>query len=317
MTAITRGGAPVWPITPGWQLGLAARAVDPVSGAAVVGATAARVLAKSEVVMGQRTAIRLRAEVGDIVQFKGWNGTTGHIRRVGYIGTTAEVGDTELTFSSSDAATFGFVTSGTVVMYGVVGRETALARVKGMLPGGLVTADPSWRPTGRDTELSTARLKELLGEFEYTAASSSSDPDSLTQQPGWAAANLVSRDLPLIGPMSCHKAVIGHLAGALAEIQSAGLGRYIDRADTRRYGGCYNPRFIRGTKAQGAPVSRHAYAAAIDINPSTNPFGGTPTMNLGVVSIFRKWGFAWGGTWVRKDGNHFEWIGGPGNNPLG
>jgi hypothetical protein len=31
-------------------------------------------------------------------------------------------------------------------------------------------------------------------------------------------------------------------------------------------------------------------------------------MDPRIVDIFRRWGFAWGGTWVRPDGMHFEYA---------
>ncbi|HEC08007.1 MAG TPA: M15 family peptidase, partial [Acidimicrobiales bacterium] len=106
----------------------------------------------------------------------------------------------------------------------------------------------------------------------------------------------------------CNVHVADDLTAALSEVESAGLAGAIDVADTRRNGGCFYPRVIRGGTS-GGQLSRHSWGVAIDINPRTNPFGGTPTMDPRVVDIFRRHGFAWGGTWVRADGMHFEWLG--------
>ena len=76
--------------------------------------------------------------------------------------------------------------------------------------------------------------------------------------------------------------------------------------DFQTAGGCYNPRLIRGGDKGGA-VSRHAWGVAVDLNPSTNRYGGAITLDRQVAEIFHYWGFAWGGGWVFTDGGHFEW----------
>jgi hypothetical protein len=315
ISRIERNGDSIHRIAPGWQLGFSSLAFDSDEALPMIGSAVARVIERGQVVMGRRTAERVGARVGDSITILGWNGGV-HTRTIGAIGSATEVGDTELTFSVADAARFGFVRPSSVRIFGFTDREAALDLVRDLLPSGFVAADPSWKPSGRDITLSTARLKELLGEFQYTSAASTSDQDSITQDPTWVANNTVRKTLPILGSYRCHKRVIDDLSGALAEVQAKGLASSIDVADTRRYSGCHTPRFIRGTKANGASPSRHAYGAAIDLNPSTNRFGQQPNFDLRVVEIFRKWGFAWGGTWVKTDGTHMEWIGGPGNDPL-
>jgi hypothetical protein len=48
---------------------------------------------------------------------------------------------------------------------------------------------------------------------------------------------------------------------------------------------------------------------AIDMNTVENAQWKTPVLDCGVVRIFRKWGFAWGGNYWPADGMHFEWVG--------
>ena len=86
----------------------------------------------------------------------------------------------------------------------------------------------------------------------------------------------------------------------------SGLAGLIDPDDFQVAGGCYNPRKIRGGDKGGA-ISRHAWGIAIDINPSDNPYGGIVRFDERLASIFRGWGFAWGGGWLYTDGAHFEW----------
>jgi hypothetical protein len=126
------------------------------------------------------------------------------------------------------------------------------------------------------------------------------------------AANIVTGQVPLIGTVRCHRIVLPALQGAMAEVVLAGLAGAIDVTDTRRAGGCWYAREIRpGTGTSGRNLSRHSWGAAIDLNPSSNPFGGTPRLDPRVVQIFRRWGFAWGGTFTIPDGMHFEWVGEP------
>jgi hypothetical protein len=68
---------------------------------------------------------------------------------------------------------------------------------------------------------------------------------------------------------------------------------------------------VVSTTGRSATLSRHSWGAAIDINPSTNAFGATPTMDEDIVEIFRRNGFAWGGTWLVPDGMHFEYVAEP------
>jgi len=108
--------------------------------------------------------------------------------------------------------------------------------------------------------------------------------------------------VPVLGSVTCHRAMLPALRGALTEIARAGLGGTLGA-----YGGCYRPRLVRGGDS-GGTLSRHSYGIAVDVNVARNSFGGRVDMHPRVVEIFRRWGFAWGGTWVRPDGMHFEWV---------
>lgn len=77
-------------------------------------------------------------------------------------------------------------------------------------------------------------------------------------------------------------------------------------------GGTFNWR----QKAGGGSQSMHSFGIALDINVGANPWqGGTPgncktDVPKGVVDIFHKYGFSWGGEWNSVcDAMHFEWHG--------
>ncbi len=66
---------------------------------------------------------------------------------------------------------------------------------------------------------------------------------------------------------------------------------------------------VSGTS--GRNLSRHSWAIAIDVNPTTNAYRTVPTLDRCAVEIFRSNGFAWGGTIMVPDGMHFAYTGPP------
>ena len=80
---------------------------------------------------------------------------------------------------------------------------------------------------------------------------------------------------------------------------TAGLADEIKR---EQYAGCYYPRFIAGSTS----LSNHSFGTALDLNVPGNLRGTVGEMDRVVVSIFKKWGFAWGGDWRYTDPMHFE-----------
>jgi hypothetical protein len=117
----------------------------------------------------------------------------------------------------------------------------------------------------------------------------------------WAQRNIVRVDIPGMGHTRCHRAMVPQLMAALREIHEAGLYGHLDPS---QFGGCYVPRHIMWNPSRG--LSMHAWGLAIDFNVSTNMYGAEPQMHPGIVEIFKKWGFAWGGDWSTPDGMHFE-----------
>ena len=117
--------------------------------------------------------------------------------------------------------------------------------------------------------------------------------------PSWVARHIVTVDLPILGRVTCHRAIIDQMAAALAEIQAAGLADEI-----YQFSGCWVPRHILWDPSRG--ISQHAWGLAFDINVPTNGYGATPQMHPGVVDAFRRWGFTWGGDFSTPDGMHFE-----------
>ena len=95
------------------------------------------------------------------------------------------------------------------------------------------------------------------------------------------------------------RSVFPQLKAALQEIIDRGLD---DKIHPEQFAGCYYPRFIAGSST----LSNHAFGLALDINAVENQRGTVGLIDRGVVQIFQKWGFTWGGDWRYTDPMHFE-----------
>jgi hypothetical protein len=134
---------------------------------------------------------------------------------------------------------------------------------------------------------------EAVGVFRYTVLGGG----RIAPEAAWVREHIVTEVLPVLGKVTCNKAMIPQLRAAMLDIQARGL------ADEIKYHvGCYYPRFIAGTTT----LSNHSFGLAIDINSLENQRGTVGQMDRGVVDIFKFWGFAWGGDWSYTDPMHFE-----------
>ncbi|MFA9445281.1 M15 family metallopeptidase [Egicoccus sp. AB-alg6-2] len=136
-----------------------------------------------------------------------------------------------------------------------------------------------------------------LEPFSYT----SRGDGTIAIDPAWVAKNIVTVEIPGMGTTRCHRVMVPQLQAALREIAEAGLYDHFDRS---QFAGCFVPRHILWNPQRG--LSMHAWGLAIDFNARDNAYGATPRMDLRIVEIFEKWGFAWGGWWSTPDGMHFE-----------
>ena len=116
----------------------------------------------------------------------------------------------------------------------------------------------------------------------------------------WVRQNIRRAAVPILGEVTCHRALFPQLRRALRSLQGEGLEHLITG-----YAGCYSPRFISSIPT--GRLSHHAWGIAFDINNSDNPFGAEPNLSPKVVDVIEEWGFTWGGRWLIPDGMHFEW----------
>ena len=131
--------------------------------------------------------------------------------------------------------------------------------------------------------------------------------------PAWESPHIATAHVPILGTVRCNAGIVAQLHAALSEVERRGLSFLVHTND---YGGCFAARVIPGSP--GEALSAHAWGAAIDINVAPNLVGATPHQDPRLVAIFKRWGFTWGGNWLRPDGMHFEFqCFPPGMGPAG
>ena len=143
--------------------------------------------------------------------------------------------------------------------------------------------------------LTGGSVARAVGSFSYTA----NRDGTVNPDPAWIASHIRTEEMPIIGKVTGNVVMLPQLRAALSEVVSAGLSSKI-----YTYDGCYVPRFIGRDPSRG--LSFHTYGTAIDLNARDNYRGIAGKMDRVVVSIFKKWGFAWGGDWNYTDPMHFE-----------
>ena len=172
-----------------------------------------------------------------------------------------------------------------------------------MLPGTPVrfrTPDETRFLRHADLVLPQALVKEQFGEFAYAPG-----PDRfVTVDPAFEAAQVVTTQVPIVGSVTCHRAIVPALAAALGELSSAGW----DHSST--------PPAIRDVCALADPgigwnLVPYSWGIVIDVGSPQTQSGSprTPTPNSsrswndGVSSPAR--------ASSKTDPGHFEYVGPP------
>jgi hypothetical protein len=158
-----------------------------------------------------------------------------------------------------------------------------------------VVAREGLDPDVVQTAVVVGTIADAVGTFRYTVLSGG----HIAPDPAWVAAHIATATVPILGSVTCNKAIFPQLIAALQDVQSQGLA---DKIHPNEYAGCYYPRFIAGS----TQLSNHAFGLALDLNVPGNQRGSVGEMDRGVVAIFKHWGFTWGGDWGYTDPMHFE-----------
>src|SRR3954471_5887180 len=95
-------------------------------------------------------------------------------------------------------------------------------------------------PAERMSFFNVGDARRRLGSLTYQLM-----PDgSVAVDPKWVSQNIVTQTVPIIGRMTCHKAMFPQLIKALNEIEANGLA---DKIHPDQYEGCYWPKLIEDT----------------------------------------------------------------------
>jgi hypothetical protein len=284
----------------GFVIGLDVAAVHPPDYAQVVPAADRAALAElgpGEALLGETSAGLRRIGPGGRLELAG--GTTLEV--VAVVPDEA-VGAAEVVVDRATGEAIG-IRSPRAALVAHDGDRTAVERA---VAGAAVGTPVRFRAPGEtpflraaDAVLPQALLKAVYGEFAHRAAG----PDSrdVEVDPEWVAANIVDADVPVLGSVRCHRAVVDALRAAMHRIEVEGLG---DEVAAGGYDGCWVPRFVR----PGGSLSRHAWGIAFDVGFEDNPTAVSSSQDPRVVDALLDAGFAWGGTWLVPDPAHFEAV---------
>ncbi|MFI2707685.1 M15 family metallopeptidase, partial [Nocardioides sp. CER28] len=169
----------------------------------------------------------------------------------------------------------------------IVGKAASVQRLDAVAKFGL-------DPQAVQMPVLYGALAQAVGNYTFSVAGGRVTPSA-----AWVSSHITTETVPILGAVTCNKAIFPQLKGALAEVVSRGL---TDKIHPGEYAGCYYPRFIAGTHS----LSNHAFGLALDLNVPGNQRGTVGQMDRSVVAIFEKWGFTWGGRWHYTDPMHFE-----------
>ena len=149
-----------------------------------------------------------------------------------------------------------------------------------------------------DAVLPPVMIKALFGEF--AARPAPARPGYLEIDPAWVRTHVVTVTVPLLGSVTCNRALVPQLRDAMSSLERRGLGGLITS-----YAGCFAPKFVN--RDPTAMLSHHAWGIAFDCNFPGNAYGEIPHQDPRLVRTMERFGFIWGGSFIVPDGNHFEY----------
>ena len=286
-------------LAPGWAIPLDAAAVDPARHAEFVpiaDRAAVAGLRPGNAVLGRTSADLRRLAVGGVIELTG-----GRSVVVSAIVEDASIGGAELAVDIPTGERLGLTTPRYLLVAYRGDRPALEDHLRAALRPGTVVRfrGPGETPYLRhaDAVLPQAQIKARFGEFSYRAGAGG----GFEQDPRWQAENIVTRQVPILGTVRCHREIVDAVAGAMTEIEEAALAGLVEQAG---YDGCFNPRYVAGSDS----VSRHAWGVAFDMGFSSNPTGLDSVQDPRLVEIFRRWGFTSGDSWLVPDAGHFEFV---------
>jgi hypothetical protein len=215
--------------------------------------------------------------------------------RVSGVVDDALLGGYEVALERSLASNYGIRRAAYLLVRPRGSMDALRAEVRKLLKGRsvhFVTPGDRAFVRGGDGVLPLSQVKARFGEFSLPSLRRGR-PD-----PAWTRANLVTRTVPLLGRVRCHKLVVDQLGKAMADLERQQLASLVDVGEFRRQGGCWSPRLLRD--ARGGKLSRHAWGIAVALKVNADER---------LLRTMAQHGFVWGGDFARPDTTHFEWVG--------
>jgi hypothetical protein len=142
-------------------------------------------------------------------------------------------------------------------------------------------------------------LKEIKASFGHIAWEEAGGGNIIVTN-DWSKNNIIVVDLPVVGRHAIHKKLKGVFEAVFHEINSRGLDGKITQFGT------WCPRHKMHNPNKG--LSTHSWGIACDINWVTNMPGRVGDIDRGIVAVFEKHGFEWGGRWNYRDDMHFQYA---------
>jgi D-alanyl-D-alanine carboxypeptidase len=307
MTKVQRGPRAIQRVRKGLRVPMLVVAHHDEVVRALMGNDLADVVESGSIAMGFSSARLRGAREGDVVTLLNRRSKPRQFV-IGAIVEDEMIGGADILMSLSQASAMGARITTRYTLIGFTKPAVAARAVAdaGFVSGLTYRVRATWDPPNPDATLGLGEAKALLGEFAYAIDKNG----KVTADPGWTPRNITPRrnfsGIPVRA--ACHRKVWSAIQGALFEIQRAGWSRLIDVDNANEFGGCHYARLNRIGEELGV-LSRHSWGMAFDFNTTTNSQGRPPNMPCGIVRIFRKWGFAWGGNFTPADGMHFEYVG--------
>ena len=196
-------------------------------------ARAMRTLRRGTAVLSQTSARLRRLEPGDRMTLAGGRGL-----RVAGVVDDDLVGFAEVVLTAPDA---GAGNSDTRQLLVATTEPERAARRLGRSDA--VRIRPL-SPTLRTSPRLVARALETKSAFGEFAVGVPYGRDWIRIDPRWVDRNVITRSVPILGPVTCHRRLFPALRRALRSLERRGLSNVVDRAD---YAGCFAPRRIPGS----------------------------------------------------------------------
>lgn len=295
-------GRPIDALRPGHRIPVSVAAIEPSGFVAVAGpshpdADVLRALGPGEIILSATSARLRRAQPGDRMDLLG-------LEDLVVSGIVADdlARGSELLVHIAHAGALGMGDRASLVLRHLVRDDSDVEQLRAALVALDEEADIRVWSGGRRVPLvlPLTELKLRFGEFSYRFVPNQRE---VVMDPTYVATNIVTERVPILGNVSCHRAIMGDLRAALDAIVAAGLAGHVA---PRAYGGCFMPRRI----ATGRPtLSRHSWGIAIDLNVDFRLPGAGPVPPDEFIAIFAEHGFRWGGDFTTPDNHHYEWVG--------